>query len=978
MTWVRHLGKTAAVSIRASAERLRTAFNLWPALSVRQLLTLLVLLTTLPLLALALLASSSMIATEQQANRGVLMSKVRMLASLVDNEIATHSAVVATLATSPALQTGDFVAFKQQALQALAVLPGAWITVSEPDGTIVMSTLLADGVPLPPRTTDDALRQAWSSRQPQVTEVLLTPIAKRFAAFLEVPTFKDGRPLYSIRVSLGPDRFLALLRTGHSPESVVGLVDRNANFVARIPDHATRVGTPAGQDWRAAMAWSREGFAEGETLEGDESIIPYVKTTHGWTVGIAQLKRFTEAPVRRHYWTLGLIGGALTLLGLAFALTMARKLSSSMHSLLDASRTMAEGKTVAARELAVHEATEISRTLSATSETLAARTAELSRANDTFENLVTHAPFGVYVVNSEFRIVQISRGATSAFTNIQPLLGRDLAEVMRAVWPEKFAEEAIGKFRQTLATGEHYHQSSLEETRLDTGNDEAYDWQIERVVLSDGKYGVVCYFYDYTALKQAENAKRESDLFTATVLEASPDCLKIGGFDGRLQFVNQNGACLLEVDNCEAVVDQPWEALWPLPHRPMVTHAIAEAKAGRLARFSAEAPTIKGAPKVWDVTVAPIKNAKGTPIKFIASSRDVTENARAEAALRESEIRFRQTFENTAVGVAHVGLDGQWLEVNQTLCDILEYSREELQTKTVQDVTHPDDLNAARDNVRRLVEGELQTYGTDQRYIRKDGSRIWGGLTVALRRDAAGAPLYFISIVRDISERKAAQEHQEFLLGELAHRLKNQLAIVQAMAGQTARNAGSLKQFLEKFSERVQGLAVATDVLVRQGWSGAQLGDLIQRQLKPFVPMLDRLECDGPNVTISADATQTIGLALHELATNAVKHGAWSSTGGRVKVSWQFVTNGATGNNLRVTWVEEDGPVVVAPTRKGFGHVVIENMVAQRVGGEAKLEFAPEGLSWTLTMPNCHIVADPGTSREGAARASQPKSKSTL
>ncbi len=334
-------------------------------------------------------------------------------------------------------------------------------------------------------------------------------------------------------------------------------------------------------------------------------------------------------------------------------------------------------------------------------------------------------------------------------------------------------------------------------------------------------------------------------------------------------------------------------------------------------------------------------------MNHITVSQRLRESELLRQELRESEIRFRQTFENAAVGVAHVRLDGQWLEVNQTLCDILGYSREELQTKTFQDITHPDDLNADLAYVRRLMAGELQNYGMDKRYIRKDGSRVWCGLTVALRRDATGEPLYFISVVRDISERKAGQEHQEFLLGELAHRMKNQLAIVQAMANQTARNASSLKQFQEKFSERVQGLAVATDVLLTQGWSGAQLCDLIQRQLSPFVPAPDRLECDGPNVTISIDATQTIGLALHELATNAIKHGAWSSTVGRVKVSWQFVTNGATGNNLRVTWVEQDGPVVEAPTRKGFGRVVIEQMAAQRIGGEAKLEFAPKGLRWT-------------------------------
>ena len=283
-----------------------------------------------------------------------------------------------------------------------------------------------------------------------------------------------------------------------------------------------------------------------------------------------------------------------------------------------------------------------------------------------------------------------------------------------------------------------------------------------------------------------------------------------------------------------------------------------------------------------------------------------------------------------------------------------------MQTKTFKDILHPDDLDPDLDNKRRLLAAEIKKYGMDQRYIRKDGSTLWVGLTIALRRDTTGAPLYFLAVVRDISGRRQAQAHQEFLLSELAHRMKNQLAVIQAMAGQTARNAGSLKQFQEQFSQRLQGLAVATDLMVKQGWAGAQLGELVQRQLEPFVPTADRFHSTGPIVSLSVYATQTIGLALHELATNAVKHGAWSATEGRVTVTWQFVTDGPAGNSLRVRWREQGGPVVVAPTRKGFGHAVIEGTAAQRVGGTAELVFAPEGLSWTLTIPNTHIVAAAG------------------
>ena len=147
----------------------------------------------------------------------------------------------------------------------------------------------------------------------------------------------------------------------------------------------------------------------------------------------------------------------------------------------------------------------------------------------------------------------------------------------------------------------------------------------------------------------------------------------------------------------------------------------------------------------------------GRPARLVLAN-DITERKRAEDALRESEERFRATFEQAAVGIAHVGPDGRWLRVNQALCDIVGYSREELLQRTFQDITHPDDLETDLDHVRRILAGEIQTYSLEKRYIRKDGSQVWIGLTVALMREPSGAPKYFISIIKDISERRQAEE----------------------------------------------------------------------------------------------------------------------------------------------------------------------------------------------------------------------------
>lgn len=334
-----------------------------------------------------------------------------------------------------------------------------------------------------------------------------------------------------------------------------------------------------------------------------------------------------------------------------------------------------------------------------------------------------------------------------------------------------------------------------------------------------------------------------------------------------------------------------------------------------------------------------ISEAVATPSREIAGS---------QAALRDSESRFRGMFENAAVGVALVGRDGRWLEVNQRLCDIVGYSRDELLAETFQNITHPDDLAADLDGVRSLLSGEKESYALDKRYIRKDGGIVWIGLTVALQRDAAGAPNYFISIIRDITRRRAAEDHQHFLLHELAHRSKNQLAIILAMARITSRNAGTLEAFRDQFAQRIQGLAISSELLVAQRWGGIPLADLVRRQLQAFVPAAARLRCDGPDVVLAADAAEAVGLALHELATNSLKHGAWSSASGLVIVDWRY----DEPSELRLSWVERDGPEVTPPQRRGFGQEVIDRMVSQKLDAKVDLSFAPEGVSWTLSIPS--------------------------
>jgi len=276
---------------------------------------------------------------------------------------------------------------------------------------------------------------------------------------------------------------------------------------------------------------------------------------------------------------------------------------------------------------------------------------------------------------------------------------------------------------------------------------------------------------------------------------------------------------------------------------------------------------------------------------------------------------------------------------------------------------HPDDRHLVQ-HFHQLADKQ-DSFAAEYRVVQPGGRVLWlagRGRVVSRRPD--GKALRLVNIVTDITERKVAEDHIQLLMREISHRSKNLLSVVQAIAGQTARTADTMEEFETRFSRRLQGLAASHDLLVHEGWRGVPLADLVREQLAPFAGTTgSRLEIAGPEVVVTAEAAQAIGLALHELATNAIKYGALAGAAGKVTVSWAFENRHGEPRGLRLSWVEHGGPPVAPPSRKGFGHVVIEKMVARSVNGEVAMEFAPLGLAWALSIPASNLVGEP---RDGA------------
>ena len=202
---------------------------------------------------------------------------------------------------------------------------------------------------------------------------------------------------------------------------------------------------------------------------------------------------------------------------------------------------------------------------------------------------------------------------------------------------------------------------------------------------------------------------------------------------------------------------------------------------------------------------------------------------------------------------------------------------------------------------------------------------------------------------------------------ELTHRSKNLLAVVQAMAHQTAASSVDVQAFHRDFEKRLRGLAKSHDLLVRRNWEGAPIDDLVSSQLALLGGTdADRIAIEGAAVTLVPEAAQYLGVALHELATNAAKYGALATPAGKVQVAWQTREGHDRAQRLVFTWRESGGLAVGPPDGKGFGRVVLEEIVPGMLGGTAAVAFAADGMTWTLdvpldkiAMPGPHRPADP-------------------
>ncbi|HEX4197546.1 MAG TPA: HWE histidine kinase domain-containing protein [Caulobacteraceae bacterium] len=360
--------------------------------------------------------------------------------------------------------------------------------------------------------------------------------------------------------------------------------------------------------------------------------------------------------------------------------------------------------------------------------------------------------------------------------------------------------------------------------------------------------------------------------------------------------------------------------------------------------------------QVWmDLNYGPVLGDDDTPAGVLAIVVETTgqvraerERAEAEAKVRASEERFRALVTATSDVVYQMSPD--WREMRQLA------GQGFLADTDSPSIAWVDEYLLAEDQpqILAVIEASIRdraTFQLEHRVRQADGAVGWTFSRAVPLLGEDGEIERWFGAASDVTPRRQAEEHLRLVINELNHRVKNTLAMMQAIAAQTFRSADDLDQAQEKFTGRIMALARANDLLTGEKWVGASLGDVIEMTLEGY-SAADAGQCvvAGPPVQLTAKTALSVSMALHELATNAAKHGAWSSATGRIAITWQ-VSPAERGQRLRLEWRESGGPPVAPPARRGFGSRLIERGLATEMGGTARLEFEPDGLVCVLDAP---------------------------
>ena len=337
-------------------------------------------------------------------------------------------------------------------------------------------------------------------------------------------------------------------------------------------------------------------------------------------------------------------------------------------------------------------------------------------------------------------------------------------------------------------------------------------------------------------------------------------------------------------------------------------------------------------------------------------TRDITERKKAELALGERTLQLALAGKAALVGSYAYDTDAEIMQISEGYAaihgfpeDTTEIGRNECLAGVC-----PDDVGRVEQVRSEAFRSCRREYSVEYRIFRPGGEVRWVETRCFITYNSEGRADRVVGVSIDISERKRVEEQQGKLVAELDHRVKNVLATVQAVAAQTMQASSSMEHFVAALDGRIRSMGSTHELLSHRRWLGIPLAELVERELAPYTTG-SNTEIGGPDVMLSAEASQTMAMVLHELVTNAAKYGALSAPSGRVSVMWRLPVNDSAGERLIFTWRETGGPLVVPPSTSSYGMDVVRSVIPYELGGTVDHVLAPEGVRCKIEIPPAQL-----------------------
>lgn len=564
----------------------------------------------------------------------------------------------------------------------------------------------------------------------------------------------------------------------------------------------------------------------------------------------------------------------------------------------------------------------------------------LARLNSDLQNLLESTQIATLFLDSALHVSGFTPAISDLFHLREGDHGRPITEITARI-PYPQLKQDVKQVLRTLAMVERVLHGDVD--------DAVYLLRMRPYRTTDNVIdGVVLTFIDITERQQHEYERAR----LAAIVESSQDAIIGHSLEGIITSWNAGAESMFGYPPARAI-GKPLSVLLP-PDSKKDLDTLLEASSRQIKAEELLMTWIRedGTPVPLSLRCSPVLDPAGAVVGGSTIARDITDRKRAAWMLDETERRLAAIIEQTTVGVAQTDLDGKLEMVNPRYGEILGRSADELIGHRLHEYIHPADAAEFEAQFHDLV-AEGKPFQTEQRYVRPDAKLAWINHHVTLIHDEGGQPSHAVAFALDVTQRRLAAQQRELLVSELNHRVKNTLATVHSIALQTLRHTPDMGKFRDAFVSRLRSLSTAHDLLAKEGWRGVSLADLARAELAPYHAGDNdsaHVQIVGDDLHLDAKTGLALSLALHELATNAGKYGAFTREGGQVRLEWATFERDSQ-RWLRMVWTESGGPPVKAPASRGFGSRLITEGVGYELGGDVSLEFPESGVVCTMTVP---------------------------